>query len=163
MKPLVYSIPQRVIHWLTALLIFFNLLFPGQIERVADLLGGGKTPTSDEWTSATIHIYTGFTILGLTVLRLILRVVQGAPDSPAGEPALFQFLSKAGHGLLYLLLLAMPLSGIAKFYFDVDLAGFLHGGPMKLLLWILVAVHVAAVFVHKFYWKTNVLERMTRG
>lgn len=163
MTQFTYSIPQRILHWLTALLVFFNLLFPGRIERVADLLDGGKTPSADEWTSASLHIYTGFAILGLTVLRLILRVVQGAPAAPAEEPPIFRLLSKIGHGLLYALLIVMPVLGISKFYFGNDFNGFLHGGPLKLLLWALIVVHIAAVFVHKFYWKTNVLERMTRG
>lgn len=163
MKPLVYSMSQRIIHWLTALLILFNLLFPGQIERVADLYDAGQTPSPDAWTSATIHIATGFTILGLTVLRLILRLVQGAPEAPVAEPAIFRLLSKIAHGLLYLLLIAMPLTGISKYFWGVDFNGFLHGGPLKLLLWVLLIGHVAAVLVHKFYWRTNVLERMTRG
>lgn len=163
MKPIVFSIPQRLLHWLTAALISFNLLFPGQIEHVADLVDTGKIPTSPEWTSATIHIVTGFTILGLTVLRLVLRLVQGTPEAPAEEPAIFKFLSKAAHGLIYLLLIAMPITGISKFYFGVDFNGFLHSGPLKVVLWVLVIGHVVAVLVHKFYWKTNLLERMTRG
>lgn len=163
MKPIVYSIPQRALHWITAALILFSLLLPGQIERVADLLGGGKEPTAAEWTSANLHIYIGFTVLGLTVLRIILRLVQGAPETPVSEPALLRILAAATHGLLYLLLLAMPAAGIAKFYFDIDVAGFIHGGPMKLALWILVGLHVAGALVHKFYWKSDVLERMTTG
>jgi cytochrome b561 len=31
------------------------------------------------------------------------------------------------------------------------------------MLLALIAVHVSAVFVHQFYWKTDVLRRMTRG
>jgi cytochrome b561 len=163
MKPLSYSVPQRVLHWLTVLLIFFNLLLPGQIERVTDLLGGGKTPTPEEWTSANLHIYSGFAILAFTALRLILRFVQGVPAAPAAEPALFQMIAKFAHGLLYALLIAMPLAGIAKFYGHIGLAGFIHGGPMKLAMWVLVIGHIGAVFVHKFYWKTNLLDRMTKG
>jgi cytochrome b561 len=163
MKPLSYSVPQRVLHWLTVLLIFFNLLLPGQIERVADLLGGGKTPTPEEWTSANLHIYSGFAILAFTALRLILRFVQGAPDAPVEESALFQMAAKLAHGLLHVLLIAMPLAGIAKFYGHIDVAGFIHGGPLKLALWILIIGHIGAVFVHKFYWKTNILDRMTKG
>jgi cytochrome b561 len=155
--------PQRILHWLTVLLIFFNLLLPGNIEDVADALGEGRSADAADLFWANIHAYVGFAVLALTVLRIVLRVVQGAPAAPAAEPALFQTIAKVAHGLLYLLLLAMPLSGIAKFYLDVDAAGFVHGGPMKLLLWILIVTHIAAVFVHKFYWKTNVLERMTRG
>lgn len=163
MKPLVYSVPQRALHWITTALILYSLLLPGQIERVVDLLGGGKSPTAEEWTSANIHIYIGFTVLGLTLLRIILRLVQGAPAAPASEPALLRRLAAATHGALYLLLLAMPAAGIAKFYFGVGIAGFLHGGPMKLALWILVGLHVAGALVHKFYWKTDVVERMTSG
>jgi cytochrome b561 len=163
MKPLVYSVPQRVLHWLTVALIFFNLLLPGEIERVADLLGGGKVPTPSEWTSANLHIYSGFAVIGLTLLRLILRYVQGAPTPPASEPAPLRLVAAVTHGALYLLLLAMPAAGIAKFYLGVGVAGFIHGGPMKLALWILIILHVAGALVHKFFWKTDVMERMTSG
>ena len=71
------SVAQRIVHWLTAALILFNLLLPGQIERVVDLLGGGKTPTPEEWNSATLHIYSGFAILASAMIRLGLRFVQG--------------------------------------------------------------------------------------
>jgi cytochrome b561 len=163
MRPLVYSVPQRALHWITAALILYSLLLPGETERVVDLLREGKTPTPEEWTSANIHIYLGFAVLGLTLLRIILRVVQGAPAAPASEPPLLRRLAAATHGALYVLLIAMPAAGIAKFYFGVGIAGFIHGGPMKLALWILLGLHVAGALVHKFYWKTDVLERMTSG
>ena len=163
MKPLVYSVPQRVLHWVTAALILYSLLLPGQIERVADLLSGGKEPTPSEWNSANLHIYIGFAVIGLTLLRLVLRLVQGAPEAPASEPAALRAVAAITHGAIYLVILAMPAAGIAKFYFGIDIAGFIHGGPMKLALWILVAMHVAGVLVHKFYWKTDVLARMTSG
>lgn len=163
MKPLVYSVPQRALHWITALLILYSLLFPGQAERVVDLLDGGKVPTPDEMFSANLHIYIGFAVLGLTVLRIILRLVQGAPEPPASEPAPLRLAAAATHGMLYLLLLAMPAAGIAKYYLGVDIAGFIHGGPMKLALWIFVVLHVGGALVHKFYWKTDVMDRMTTG
>lgn len=163
MKPLVYSVPQRALHWLTVILILFNLLLPGQIERVVDLLGGSKVPTPSEWSSANLHIYIGFAVIGLTLLRLLLRFVQGAPAAPASEPAPLRAAAAATHAALYLLLLAMPAAGIAKFYLGIDAAGFVHGGPMKLALWILIALHVTGALMHKFYWRTDVLERMTSG
>ena len=158
-----YPIAQRLLHWLTVLLVFFNLLLPGSIERVADLLGGGKVPTASEWTSANLHIYSGFTILALTILRLLLRAIQGAPGSPIGEPSIFHLVGKASHALFYAVLIIMPALGIAKFYFAIDPAGDLHAGPVKLVLWALIAAHVGAVLVHQFYWKTNALARMTKG
>ena len=158
-----YTIVQRSLHWATVLLVFFNLLLPGNIEEVVDLLDEGKVPSASEMFPANIHIYAGIAILCLTLLRLAFRVVQGAPAAPAGEPAAFHLAGKISHGLFYAVLLLMPLLGIAKYYFGIDAAGDLHGGPMKVLLWALIGMHVAAVGVHQFYWKTNALARMTRG
>jgi cytochrome b561 len=163
MKPLVYSIPQRALHWATVALILYSLLLPGEIEHVVDALRDGKTPTPEQWTSASIHVYIGLAVLGLTLLRLVLRVAQGAPAAPASEPAPLRLVAAVTHGALYLLLLAMPAAGIAKYYFDVGIAGFVHGGPMKLALWILIILHVVGALVHKFVWKTDVMERMTSG
>jgi cytochrome b561 len=57
----------------------------------------------------------------------------------------------------------MPLSGAAAYYFGVEPAGFVHGGPMKLLLWLVIIAHIVAALVHKFVWKTDVMDRMTKG
>jgi len=158
-----YSIAQRVMHWLTVVLVFFNLLLPGRIERVADLFDDGKLPGPGDMFSANLHIYSGCAILALTVLRLVLRLVQGAPGQPVGEPDVFHFIGKISHAIFYAVLIIMPALGIAKYFFGIDAAGDLHGGPVKLLLWALVGLHVVAVLVHQFYWKTNILARMTNG
>lgn len=160
--PLSYSLPQKLLHWAMALLILFNLIFSDNIEAWDHAADNG-TMTPDILACANIHAYVGISILALAVLRLILRLVQGAPAAPAEEPPLLQLASKLAHGTFYLLFFVMPLTGIGKYYFDVDIAGFLHGGPLKVLLWALIVVHVAAVAVHKVVWKTNVLERMTKG
>lgn len=163
MSPLRYSVPQRVLHWGMALLIFFNLIFSDGMEHWNRLVRRGETVTPDDIALANIHAYVGIAILALAAVRIILRLVQGAPEPPAEEPALLRLAAKATHGLLYLLLFAMPLGGIAAYYFGVEVAGELHGGVMKLLLWLLIVAHVGGALVHQFYWKTNVLARMTHG
>ncbi|SIQ90763.1 cytochrome b561 [Rhizobium sp. RU20A] len=163
MSPLRYSVPQRILHWGMALLIFFNLLFPGGMEHWNSLVRRGETVTPEDVASANIHAYVGIAILALAVVRIILRLVQGAPEPPVEEPAALRLLAKVTHGLLYVFLLAMPLGGIAAYYFGVEIAGELHGGVMKLVLWLLIVAHVAGALVHQFYWKTNVLARMTHG
>ncbi len=85
------------------------------------------------------------------------------PGSPDAEPPLFRLLAKIGHVAFYAMLILLPLAGIGAYYFGNATAGFLHGGPMKLLLWILIITHVGAVVMHKVVWKTNVLDRMTKG
>lgn len=161
--PAGYSVIQRLLHWLTVVFVFFNLLLPGSIEKVADTYDGGKIPSPSDLFSANLHIYSGFAILAFTILRLAMQLVNGAPRQLAGEPDIFHVIGKISHAVFYAVLLLMPVLGIAKYVFAVDAAGGLHGGPVKLLLWALIALHVGAVLVHQFYWKTNALARITRG
>ncbi|KAA3500053.1 cytochrome b [Rhizobium rhizogenes] len=158
-----FSVPQRVIHWIMALLIFFNLLFPDAMAHAYRLMRRGETLTPEQISSANIHAYVGFSILLLAVLRLCLRVFQGVPPHPAEEPRPFQIAAKVAHFTFYALLFILPLSGIAAYYFGAEAAGQLHSGPFKALMWVLIAGHVVAVLVHQFYWRTNVLKRMTHG
>lgn len=163
MKPLNYSISQRAVHWGMALLIFFNLIFSDGMEAWNRAVRKGEAISVDVISSANIHAYVGIAILVLVLLRIILRVVQGVPDLPAEEPPMLKLIAAATHGLLYLLMLALPLSGIAKYYFGSDLSGELHGGILKVLMWAIIVLHVGGALVQKFYFKTDVLERMTKG
>jgi cytochrome b561 len=158
-----YSIAQRALHWLMFLLIGFNLIFSDGIEHWNRLVRRGDMVTPDDLASANIHAYVGIAILCLAVLRLALRLVQGAPEAPAEEPAFFRLVSKVAHWAFYGLFFLMPLSGIAAYYFGVTQAGSLHGGVFKVLLWLLIVAHLAGIAVHQFYWKTPVLRRMTKG
>lgn len=158
--PLSYSLPQKLLHWAMALLILFNLIFSDNIEAWDHAMDDGNV-TPDIIAGANIHAYVGITVLALGVLRLILRLVHGAPAAPAEEPPLLQLAAKVAHGAFYLLFFVMPLAGIGKYYFDNDTAGFLHAGPLKIVLWALIVVHVGAVVLHRVLWKSNVLKRMT--
>lgn len=161
--PLSFSIPQRIVHWLTVLLVFYNLLLSEAVEHLGERLREGYQMTAADIAGANLHAYVGMAIFALAVLRLVLRAVQGAPEPPAEEAAIFQLIGKITHGLIYLLLLGMPIAGGLAYYFNVEIAGTIHGGPAKLLLWVLIVLHVGAALVHKFYWKTNVMDRMTKG
>jgi cytochrome b561 len=158
-----YSMLQRALHWLMALLIFFNLIFSDGMEQWNRLMRRGEAITPDDISSANIHAYVGISILLLCLIRLAVRLVQGAPEAPSEEPPLLRLASKVAHWTFYALFVLMPVTGIAKYYFGNDTLGELHGGPLKILLWALIVVHVLGVLVHQFYWKTNVLARMTRG
>ncbi|TRL33015.1 cytochrome b [Rhizobium straminoryzae] len=163
MAPLSYSVPQRILHWGMALLIFFNLIFSDGIEHWHHLVRRGQTITPDDIAAANIHAYVGIAILLLAVLRLALRRIQGVPVAPAEEPPLLSLVAKVTHGLLYLLLILMPLSGIGAYYFGNGTAGDVHADILKVVLWALLVAHIAGALVHQFYWKTDVLARMTHG
>ena len=155
-----YSISQKALHWTMALLILFNLIFSDGMEHWNRLMRRGEPITPDDISSANIHAYVGIAVLVLCLVRLCLRLVQGVPESPADEPPIAKLVAKVTHWAFYAIFLAMPLSGIGKYYFGNDIAGELHGGPIKLLLWALIVLHILGVLVHQFFWRTNLLRRM---
>lgn len=161
--PTSYSIPQKALHWLMALLILFNLIFAEAMEEVAEAYERGEVPSAEDLTFANIHAYVGISVLCLGLIRLVLRFVNGAPVAPTEEPPLLRLAAKLAHGTFYALFFLLPLSGVGAYYFANETAGFVHGGPLKALMWLLITVHILALLVHQFYWKTSVAARMTRG
>lgn len=158
-----FSLPQRILHWLTAGLVFFNLLLPDGMNAWNRSMKQTGAASAEQVASANIHAYAGIAILVLVAVRLLLRQVQGVPAAPAGEPAIFRSVAKISEWTLYLLLLAMPISGAAAYYLGYEGAGDLHADVLKAVLWAVVGLHVLGALAHQFYWKTNVLRRMTVG
>ncbi|MCQ1569412.1 cytochrome b/b6 domain-containing protein [Neorhizobium galegae] len=158
-----FSVPQRVLHWIMAALILFNLLFTDAMETAGRLMFRGQMLTPEQVSAANIHAYVGITVLVLAVVRLCLRFVQGVPPEPEQEPPFLRVVAKIGHWAFYALFFVMPFAGIGAWYFENKTAAFAHTGPLKLLMWALIAAHIAGALVHQFYWKTDVLKRMTSG
>jgi cytochrome b561 len=126
-------------------------------------VGQTGSATVDQIASANIHAYVGIAILVLVAARLILRFVVGVPASPSEEPMIFRLAARLAHAALYLLLIAMPVTGIAAYYLGISAAGDIHADVLKVILWGLIGAHVFGALVHQFYWKTDVLRRMTIG
>ena len=98
-----WPLPIRLFHWAGALLVLaalalgvFMVQFVAEAARRFDL-----TQT---------HKSIGVAILGLTIARLLLRLVIHAPKT---EPATLPLLlaAKLAHSALYALLVIMPASG----------------------------------------------------
>jgi cytochrome b561 len=130
------------------------------------------------------HKWTGVTIFLLVLLRLTWRLMNPPPPQTAQMPPWQLQASEAMHRLLYILMLAMPLSGwlmssakgVPTVWFGLlQLPDLLeknkplgkaleevHGA----LAWIIlafVAVHVLAALKHHFIDRDDVLARMTPG
>nr|WP_210348983.1 cytochrome b/b6 domain-containing protein [Agrobacterium sp. Ap1] len=162
-SPITYSLPQRILHWLTAVLVLFNLLLPDGMNAWQHAMRRTGAATVDQIASANIHAYAGLAVLLMVLFRLLLRNTQGVPAAPVSEPSIFRLGAKIAHVLLYGLLLMMPLTGIGAYYLGWGSAGDLHADILKVILWLILAMHVAGALAHHFYWKTNVLRRMTIG
>tara|TARA_R110002020_G_scaffold18931_11_gene65469 strand:- start:310 stop:846 length:537 start_codon:yes stop_codon:yes gene_type:complete len=169
-SPTTYGAVAVSIHWLSALLIL-ALLASGML---AD-------ETGDPAAKARIlaaHAPMGIAVLLLTLARLVWGWRFDAHPAPmSGDPAWQLRSAKAVHGLLYLLVIGMAVSGISLFVLsgagDIifggasgplpDFGDFTprapHGIGAKLLLVLFIA-HAAAALYHHFVRRDATLKRM---
>ena len=167
-----YSATARVFHWLVALLIagmFFTDWQRGAAER--------GSPERAWWLSA--HESLGLLVLVLSAGRLLWRLTHPAP--PIHGPPLVRRAAEAGHALLYLATIGLPIAGLGRamagasdvVFFGLSIpswtgrsdilesiASFLHGGGAMNLLLALIAGHVLAAMWHQFLVKDGTLRRM---
>lgn len=100
-----YSVTQKVIHWVMAILICLDLY-------VAQKLGGFM----EEWDrleSRADHATLGTIVTVLFVLRIVFRVRHGAADLPPGMADWQVKAAKLAHFALYLAIGVLVVSGIA--------------------------------------------------
>lgn len=152
-----YSLWQRIIHWLTLLLLLVSFFSHEAMQATFEALehGGTASPT----TGTAVHVWIGVTILVLTLARIVLRIRFGAPAPVAGQSRGVTVAAAIVHGLIYVLLLALPLSGMAAWFGGVEDAAEFHE-PLFLTLLILVIGHVGAALYHQFVTKDNLIARM---
>lgn len=129
-----------------------------------------------------LHKSIGLTILALAALRLLWRLFDARPTDPAGMTALERVGARVGHGLLYGLLFAVPISGwvfdsassLRPLYWwgvvrmpnlvnaDRELKAIAQDAH-QWLFWLLAIValgHAAAALKHHFINRDPVLTRM---
>lgn len=168
-----YGKPAIALHWLIAAIIFVS--FPVGLTMVDMQL----SPTKLRIYS--YHKWAGVTVFLLALVRVAWRATHPAPPLPAAIPKWQQALAGATHLLLYLLLLAVPLSGwlmssalgFQTVYFGVlpipDLLAknkelgeslkFVHMF-LNYTLGALVLLHVGAALKHHLIDRDDVLARM---
>jgi cytochrome b561 len=99
----VYDPALRAVHWLMAAVIFTAL----PLGVWASLL-----PRSDLRSEVLfVHKSFGITVLALVVLRIVIRLIVGAPAYVRPLGRLVHGAAGAGHLALYALMIAMPVSG----------------------------------------------------
>lgn len=97
-----YSRGAVILHWLIAVLIALNFVAAFVAEDMPDAQAAQVMGN---------HKAIGITVLLLTVLRVIWRLTHRPPPLADTLAAWEVALSRVTHGLLYLLMLAIPLSG----------------------------------------------------
>lgn len=168
-----YSGFAKSLHWIVALCVLTIIpvgIAMGQIE---------KAP----FNLFNFHKSLGVLILILMTIRLIYRLVHGAPKE-ANIPAFYRFAGNVTHWALYVLLFLTPISGaIANMYYGAgtpffglfeiqpffpkneDIANFIFSRH-KLLgyaVGALAMMHIGAGLFHYVIRKDGVLQRMLPG
>lgn len=154
-----YSGLQILLHWATAVLVVFNWFYSDGMGRALRAHLGDAASSRPPSMNPDIHVWTGVVVLGLVLLRLALRAVQGTPravsDGWVGRAAVW------GHRLLYVLLLATPLLGIAAWFGGVEALGDPHELAADALLWV-AGAHAIVALWHHHVLHDRVLLRMVR-
>jgi cytochrome b561 len=168
-----YGAASRLFHWLTMLLVL--LLVP--IGLVMTTLDPGKFQD----TLFVTHESLGLSLLALILVRLLWRAVNPPPLPSRDLSRVEIFASSAVHWLLYLVLLAMPLSGYVMViaggdpltYFGLADAPRLLAKSRALAhvtetthltlqyaIYALVLMHAGAALHHHYWRRNDVLARM---
>lgn len=177
--PQAYSGPQKLLHWLIALLIF------GMIPVGIYMTNRGAATNFDALTNTlyTWHKTIGFSILLLVLLRIWIRKSRGAPEPVSTLTPFERFASDAAHKALYLLMILVPLLGWAAvsaypargILFGLSLPPILpvNEALAKTLftlhkaaaigLALVIMAHVGAAFMHLIVKKDGVFRRMMPG
>ena len=168
-----YTTPAIVLHWLMALLIFVG--FPLGLTMV-------ELPLSpDKLRLYSYHKWIGVTVLMLVAARLAWRLTHTPPPLPADIAAWQRRASAIVHGLLYGLMILIPLSGwlmssakgFQTVWFGVlplpdlvdkdrelgELLATVHKS-LNFTLLGLVILHVGGALQHQFIDRQPFLQRM---
>ncbi len=167
-----FGLVSKLIHWLMAALIILIIavaLYMDELPRGAEKF---------EWVS--LHKALGFCALTAVLLRIIWHRITKTP-APLGDGWQLK-LAHLGHTALYLLMLFIPLSGLMmslakghdvvvfnwftisafneKYEMLADITSFIHEGGAN-LLYLILALHIAAALYHHFIMKDDTLKRIT--
>jgi cytochrome b561 len=168
-----YGAIAKFLHWGIVILIISQYLIIESAEEMAD--GPGKLQ------AVALHKSLGMLVFGLALVRIAWRFLNGRKPPPLPMPRVQRMAAAAGHGLLYVLILAQPLSGwlmsssagypvsffglftlpalagkdpgAHEFYEEVHEALFV-------MLATVALVHALAALYHHFWRKDDTLRRM---
>ncbi|CAN4276066.1 CybB Cytochrome B561 [Methylophilaceae bacterium] len=190
-----YTKTAIVLHWLIA--IFIALMFvlgwfmaelpkeaPKQLAYDIFDLGVYTWQLAEEASPRTfyfnLHKSLGLTVLALIVLRILWRITHTPPAALSSYKAIEKKVATATHHSLYLLMLAVPVTGLimainSKYgvkWFGMDVIAGLDNKPMReffecthefvgIVLLVLIGIHLLGALKHKFIDKDDTMSRMS--
>lgn len=160
-KPVGYSRLQISLHWIIAALVIFQLFFGESMTHTVDAVAEGTVVASTDTWLAWFHYWFGIAILAIVALRLFVRLKRGVPTVRADTLSWTDQLDQLAHGSFYVLLVAVPVTGLPGYYVEVPF-GDIHAWAKPVLIG-LIAVHAAVALYHHFWKKNGTLARILRS
>ncbi|MEY3804824.1 MAG: hypothetical protein RL667_946 [Pseudomonadota bacterium] len=190
-----YTKTAIILHWLIA--IFIALMFvlgwymaelpkeaPKQMAYDLFDLGVYTWQLAEEASPRTfyfnLHKSLGLTVLALIVLRILWRITHTPPAALSSYKAIEKKVATATHHSLYLLMLAVPVTGLimainSKYgvkWFGIDVIAGLDNKPVRdffecthefvgIVLLVLIGIHLLGALKHKFIDKDDTMSRMS--
>jgi cytochrome b561 len=190
-----YTKTAIVLHWLIA--IFIALMFvlgwymaelpkeaPKQLAYDLFDLGVYTWQLAEEASPRTfyfnLHKSLGLTVLALIFLRVLWRITHTPPAALSSYKAIEKKVATATHHSLYLLMLAVPVTGLimainSKYgvkWFGIDVIAGLDNKPVRdffecthefvgIVLLVLIGLHLLGALKHKFIDKDDTMSRMS--
>ena len=164
-----YSTRIAIIHWLTLLLFIAAYYFGQKVD--------GIDVATDKMALYPIHFALGFALLILTLIRATFLRIDGQPAPLAGASDKSNKVAAGIKHLLYLLLIAVPASGIVLIFSSGVVGALQANDPSKLpnlekltlhemhgilvtILLLTIALHALAALYHQFILKDNLIRRI---
>lgn len=175
-SPTTWGSVAKTLHWLMAALLLIQIALGWTAIRLP------LSPTKLDvfvW-----HKSLGLTILGLALIRLAWRWANPIPRLPPATPRFQARAARSSHALLYLIMIAMPITGwvinsaaqipFAFFWWlpvpDIAPESEALAATTKtvhfaffLLLAVTATLHVTAAFYHHRIQGDDILRRMVPG
>jgi cytochrome b561 len=160
-KPVDYTMLQILLHWVIAALVVFQLMFGEEIAPAFRAMRRGSEAATQDLLNADVHVYIGFAILLLAILRLAIRLTHGVPVPPAEEGAFQRWIAAVTHFVLYAAIFIMPVTGALAWYLGNGALGEVHeiGKPVII---VALALHAAGALWQHFVAKSDVLVRILK-
>jgi cytochrome b561 len=190
-----YTKTAVILHWLIAIAIFSmfalgwfmeGLPKEGAKQMAYDVFNFGiyTWQLADAATPRTfyfnLHKSIGVTILGLIIIRVLWRVTHRPPALLSSYKVWERKLATGVHHLLYLLMIALPVSGVimatySKYgikWFGYPLIKGLDNNAAResfkeihefigIVILVMLILHIAGALKHHFVDKDDTLKRMT--
>lgn len=190
-----YTKTAMALHWLIAFALlgmfvlgWYMTDLPKDSPKIAsiDLFDLGiftvqqAEPASIRGFYFNLHKSIGVTLLALIAFRVYWRLTHEPPALLASLKAWEKKLAAWSHKILYLLMLALPVSGLimasySKYgvkWFGLKLIPGMDNNPLReklaevheligIVLLVVIVVHVLGALKHKFIDKDEALKRMT--